>query len=166
MTQARSRALHGAIEGLQRLADLFAQRREQLAQQVGLTVPQWRLLEEIASEDFMPSLFARRRARTAAAVSKALRQLIDADLISVTVSREDGRQRVYTLTARGRRSLARMRKSRARAIEAVWGDLDTRELARFARFSESLGDRLEAYADAQSRGGSRRPGVEAADSVS
>ena len=158
MTQARKRALHGAIEGLQRLADLFAQRREQLAEQAGLTVPQWRLLQEIAREDFMPSLFARRRARTAAAVSKTLRQLIEADLISVAVSPDDGRQRVYTLTARGRRTLARMRASRAQAIEAVWGDLDSRELARFARFSESLGDRLEAYADVQARDASRSAG--------
>ena len=143
------RALHGAIEGLQRLADLFVQRREQLAEEAGLTVPQWRLLEEIAREDFMPSLFARRRARTAAAVSKTLRQLIEADRISVAVSADDGRQRVYTLTSRGRRTLSRMRTSRARAIDAIWSDLGTRDLARFARFSESLGDRLEAYAELQ-----------------
>ena len=47
-------ALHAAIEALQRLAELFEARREQLAREADLTMSQWRVLEEIASEDFMP----------------------------------------------------------------------------------------------------------------
>ena len=92
------------------------ERREQLAVDAGLTVPQWRILEEIATEHFMPSLFARRRSRSAAAVSKLIRVLLDRGLISVAVSAEDGRQRDYTLTARGRRTLERLHANRQAAI--------------------------------------------------
>jgi len=53
--------LPAAVAALQRLADVFAERREQLAHSAGLSEAQWRVLEEIASEDFMPSLFARAR---------------------------------------------------------------------------------------------------------
>ena len=55
------KAVHRAIEALQRLSELFLGRRRQLAREAGLTESQWRLLEELADEDFMPSLFARRR---------------------------------------------------------------------------------------------------------
>lgn len=143
--QAKKRSLHAAIEGLQLLADLFDQRREQIAREVGLTVPQWRVLDEISREDFMPSLFARRRACSPAAVSKTLRPLIDQGLVRVSVSREDRRQRIYELSARGRGVLERVRALRARAIEAIWSDLDAGELARFADFSQELGQRLESY---------------------
>ena len=156
MTQARkarsarapgdAEALHAAIQGLQRLADLFAQRREQLAREIGLSVPQWRVLEEIAADAFMPSLFAQKRACTPAAVSKLVRPLVERGLVAVSISGADARQRDYRLTARGRKLLARVRASRERAIREVWSDLDRRELARFARFSEMLGDRLERYA--------------------
>ena len=78
---ARARdPLYRAIEGLQRLAELFERRRAQLARRVGLSDPQWRVLEEIAREDFMPSLFARRRDAHPAAVSRTLRQLLDRGL--------------------------------------------------------------------------------------
>ena len=70
-------SLRAALAALQRLADAFAHRRAQLAQSAGLSEAQWRVLEQIAAEDFMPSLFARRRARSAAAVSKVIRQLLD-----------------------------------------------------------------------------------------
>ena len=50
-----------AIANLQRLADTFAERRRQLAAGIDLTEAQWRVLEEIEDEDFLPSLFARRR---------------------------------------------------------------------------------------------------------
>ena len=59
---SRNDAIHRAIETLQKLSDLVAERREEIARDAGLTVPQWRLLEEVATEHFMPSLFARRRA--------------------------------------------------------------------------------------------------------
>ena len=140
------KALHQAISTLQRLAELFVERREQLAAEAGLTIPQWRLLEEIASDHFMPSMFARRRSVSSAAISKGIRGLLDRDLVSVKVSPEDGRQRDYALTARGRRTLAGLRTRRERAIEAVWSDLPARELRRFAVFGERLADRLEEYA--------------------
>jgi DNA-binding MarR family transcriptional regulator len=139
-------SLHRAIATLQRLADLFTERREQLAREAALSVPQWRVLEEIATEHFMPSLFARRRSVSAAAVSKLIRGLLDEQLIRVRVSEQDGRQRDYTLTARGKKSLERLRASRERAIGAVWGDLSAQELDQFARFGSELGDRLEDYA--------------------
>ena len=140
------KALDQAIAALQRLAELFVERREQLAAEAGLSVPQWRILEEIATEHFMPSMFARRRAVTSAAISKLVRGLLERNLVSVKVSAEDGRQREYSLTARGRRMLEVLRESRERAIEAVWSDLPTRELQRFAEFGDDLADRLEEYA--------------------
>ena len=146
MTQRRDRALGRAIAGLQRLTDDFAERREQLAAEVGLTPAQWRVLEEISSEDFMPSLFARRRAQSPAAVSKTLRQLADAGLVDVAIGCNDARRRRYTLTTDGRRVLTRLRRARERAIAEIWGDLPIRDLERFADFSEVLGRRLEAYA--------------------
>jgi len=95
----------------------------------------------------MPSLFARRRSVSAAAVSKLIRGLLDKQLIRVRVSELDGRQRDYTLTARGKKNLERLRASRERAIAAVWGDLSAQELDQFAHFGSELGDRLEDYAE-------------------
>ena len=149
MTTRKERVLSRAIAGLQRLADDFAERREQLSAEVGLTPAQWRVLDEIASEDFMPSLFARRRAQSAAAVSKTLRQLADAGLVDVAIGEGDARRRHYTLTSEGRRVLSRLRRARARAIAVVWGELPVGELERFADFSEMLGEKLEAYADSR-----------------
>ena len=95
--------MHSAIAGLQQLSELFEERRQQLAREAGLSVAQWRVLEEIAQASFMPSLFARRRAKTPAAVSKTLRPLIERDLVRVSVSATDGRQRDYALSPAGRR---------------------------------------------------------------
>jgi DNA-binding MarR family transcriptional regulator len=139
--------LFAAIEGLARLADVFDRRRRQLAGVVGLTDTQWRLLEEIAREDFMPSLFARRRACTPAAISRTLKQLQEKSLIRAAISQGDGRQRDYSLTPAGKRIVARMRAGRQRALDAVWGELDQREIEAFGRFSADLAERLEAYAD-------------------
>ena len=147
MGKKKDRVLDRAIAGLQRLADDFAERREQLAAEAGITPGQWRVLDEISTEAFMPSLFARRRSQSPAAVSKTLRQLAEAGLVKASIGRADARRRRYALTARGRRVLAGLRRSRERAIVAVWGDLPLRDLERFADFSESLGRRLEAYAD-------------------
>ncbi|HEV7733079.1 MAG TPA: MarR family transcriptional regulator [Candidatus Binatia bacterium] len=141
--------VHGAIAQLQRLADLFQQRRLQLAQSAGLSEQQWRVLEEIATEHFMPSMFARDRESTAAAVSRIIRQLLDKKLISVSVSPNDGRQRHYVLTARGTKTLDALRTSRRDAIESVWMDLDAAALRNFTRFSAALVARLEAYATRQ-----------------
>jgi len=142
----------GAIASLQRLAELFAERRRQLARDAGLTETQWRLLEEAEGEDFMPSMFARRRACTPAAVSRTLRQLLDRDLVRASIGAADGRQRVYRLTAKGRRTLAGLRRTlaglrekRARAIESVWEDLPRQQLRAFTRFASDLAERLETY---------------------
>jgi DNA-binding MarR family transcriptional regulator len=145
-------ALYAAVLGLQRLAELFERRRRQLAREVGLSDPQWRVLEQIASEDFMPSMFARARETSAAAVSRTLRQLLERELVGVSIGSEDARQRQYTVTARGRRVLTKLRERREEALDTVWSDFSRSELQAFARFSERLADRLEAYAeDVESR---------------
>ncbi len=140
-------SLYAAIEGLQRLAEVFDRRRRQLASVVGLSDAQWRVLEEIARQGFMPSLFARRRQCTAAAVSRTLRQLQERGLVTVAISAGDARQRDYALTAKGRRVLSHLRESRERALDAVWRDLPARDIDRFGRFSAELADRLERYAE-------------------
>jgi DNA-binding MarR family transcriptional regulator len=139
-------AIREAIGNLGRLAEVFLDRREQLAREAGLSVPQWQVLEEIVEEHFMPSMFARKRESSPAAVSKILRQLLDKGLVSVAVSPNDGRQREYELTPEGREALERVREARRRAIEAVWLDLDPDEVGRFSVFSDRLIQRLEAYA--------------------
>lgn len=138
-----------AIASLQRLTDLFQLRREQIAREAGLTPQQWKVLEEIGGEHFMPSMFARERDSTPAAVSKILRQLIDKGVVRVGVSEEDGRQRTYALTPDGRRVMARLRAARERAIEAVWNDLPPAQLESFRAFSNDLINRLESYARAK-----------------
>jgi DNA-binding MarR family transcriptional regulator len=127
------------------LSELFQQRRAQLAHGVGLTEHQWSVLEEISTEHFMPTMFARRRESSPAAVSKTLRQLGGKGLISVRVSKADGRQRKYELTAKGRRVMSELRESRERAIRDVWLPLDGGDVARFTAFGTLLIERLEAY---------------------
>ncbi|MBX7246857.1 MAG: MarR family transcriptional regulator [Candidatus Sumerlaeaceae bacterium] len=146
-TAKTSETVHEAIAALQRLAEAFFHRREQLARDVGLSVEQWRVLEEISDEHFMPSMFARERRTSAAAVSKVIRQLIEKGLVVVGVSETDGRQRDYTLTIEGRRAMARLRTARQEAIAEVWGGLKSPELVQFAKLSASIADRMEAYAD-------------------
>jgi DNA-binding MarR family transcriptional regulator len=147
MTQAPSRErIEGAIGALQRLAELFLERRRQLAQEVGLSEAEWRLLEEISAERFMPSLFARRRERSAAGVSRVLRGLLEAGLVSAQIGEQDARRRVYRLTARGREVMARLRERRERAVGAIWRSFPARELSEFERFATTLGDALEDYA--------------------
>jgi DNA-binding MarR family transcriptional regulator len=148
MTKARPEVLR-AIASLQRVAELFAERRRQLAREANLTEAQWRVLEEAADEDFMPSMFARRRACTPAAVSRTLRQLLDRDLVRASIGASDGRQRVYRLTANGRRTLAELSENRAQAIEAVWQDFSPEELRAFARFASELAERLETYLESR-----------------
>ena len=139
-------AVHRAIAQLGRLAELFGRRRVQLAQGAGLTEQQWHVLEEIATEQFMPSLFARDRERAPAAVSRLIRQLLDKQMVSVSVSPRDGRQRTYVLTAKGQRLLHGLRGRRQRAVDAIWMDLDPKALDAFTRFSTDLITRLETYA--------------------
>ena len=143
----RKEALHRAISTLQRLSDLFSERRDRLASEAGLSVPQWRLLEEIATEHFMPSLFAARRSVTPAAISKLVRGLLDEKLIEVGIAAEDRRQRTYRLTTSGGRLLESVRASRQQAIQQVWSDIPAAELEQFAHFGKRLSERLEDYLD-------------------
>jgi DNA-binding MarR family transcriptional regulator len=136
---------HQAIACLGRLADAFRRRREQLAASVGLSDGQWGVLEEISREHFMPSMFAKTRESSAAAVSKTLRQLLDKDLVSVTLSKSDGRQRAYVLSAKGRRLLESLRQERELAIEKIWLTLDRDDIQGFAAFASELAIRLEQY---------------------
>jgi DNA-binding MarR family transcriptional regulator len=149
--------IHAAIARLQRLAELFQHRRQQLAKRAGLTEQQWRVLEEISTEHFIPSLFARSRESSAAAVSKTLRQLLDKELVRVSVSATDGRQRQYELTAKGQRAIERLRRERQRAIEAIWSELPAEELRRFNRLSAELIARIERYAADEQRSGPPAP---------
>jgi DNA-binding MarR family transcriptional regulator len=143
-----------AIASLQKLADLLAERRAQLAAEAELSEAQWRLLEEIAEPGFLPSLFARRTDVTPAAVSKVLRQLLEKDLVAVSISLADARQRDYRPTARGHRALARIEAARRDAVRTIWSALAPSDVSRFADLSEALAVRLESYA--RTRSGSIR----------
>ena len=138
--------IHRSIALLQRLTELFEQRRQQLAARVGLTEQQWRVLEEISTEHFIPSLFAKSQESSAAAVSKVLRQLLDKQLVRVSVSERDGRQRQYELSPRGQRVMERLRRYRQRAIEVIWAGLATDRLRAFSELSAELIGRIERYA--------------------
>lgn len=151
-----AQSIHRAIEALQRLSELFLERRRQLAREVGLTEAQWRLLEELADEEFMPSLFAKRRDCTPAAVSRGLKALLERHLATVTIAEGDARQRVYRLTARGRDILARLRSRRAEAIAAIWERFDASELDGFVRFASELGDALERFSGRGTRASASR----------
>jgi DNA-binding MarR family transcriptional regulator len=144
---SESRAVvHDAILQLGRLSELFQKRRNQLAEGVGLTEHQWGVLEEVSTEHFMPSMFARQRESSPAAVSKTIRQLVDRGLVTVSLHAEDARQRKYELTASGREVIERLRASRERAIAEVWDRLPKDELERFCSFGRDLADRLEQLA--------------------
>lgn len=146
MSAADTETIHQSIAQLQRLAELFQQRRYQLARRAGLSEQQWRVLEEISTDHFIPSLFARSQESSAAAVSKVLRLLLDKELVRVSVSESDGRQRTYELSPKGQRTLERLRRDRQHAIETIWSDLPVDELQRFNRFGAELIARIERYA--------------------
>jgi DNA-binding MarR family transcriptional regulator len=138
-----------AIEAMTALAEIFGRRREVLARDAGITIEQWRVLEEISTEHFIPSMFARSRDSSAAAVSKILRQLLDAGLVSAAIGRADRRNRSYKLTATGHRTLAELRASRQAAIEAIWTGFSRDELAAFRTFAVKLSGRIEHYSRAK-----------------
>ena len=137
--------VHDAIAKLQRLTDLFQARRARLAVDAGLTEQQWEVLEQIATDHFMPSMFARRRESSAAAVSRLIRQLLDKRLVSASPRAHDGRQRQYVLTAKGKRTLDGVHADRQAAVDAIWASLDRRALATFAEISAEIIRRIEAY---------------------
>lgn len=151
-------SLRAALAALQRLSDAFARRRGQLARGAGLTETQWRVLEQIAAEDFMPSLFARRQEQTAAAVSKVIRQLIDLGLVEVSISSGDARQRRYALSARGRQTMEIVRQDRQRALERIWSGLEPRALDAFSAFAGDLAERMEYHERAERQRKSEKRG--------
>ena len=152
MSTKQALRIHAAIACLQRLTDLFAERRQQLARSVDLSDQQWAVLEEISSEHFMPSLFAKQRESSAAAVSKILRQLLGKDLVSVRLGARDGRQRRYELTAKGKRCIEGLRREREAAIRAVWNAFDSGDLDAFTNFGARLAQRLTHYAESVKEG--------------
>jgi DNA-binding MarR family transcriptional regulator len=138
------------VEVLGNLAALFEERRRQLAESVGLTVQQWEVLEQVQHEHFMPSLFAQKRASSAAAVSKILRQLTDKSLIIAHVSDKDARQRDYEVTKIGQELLGLVREQRRHAIDEVWLKLSHEQLDQFYEVGGELVSRLDSFA-AQTR---------------
>lgn len=141
-------------------------RRAQLAEGAGLTEQQCGVIEEIATEHFMPSLFARRRDSSPAAVSKILRQLGDKGLILPSIADGDGRQRRYSLTPKGKRAMQRLGDMREEAIRRVWLQLDEGEMRAFTAFGERLAESLERYASiGRGARSSRTRAVQGADGV-
>jgi DNA-binding MarR family transcriptional regulator len=100
----------------------------------------------------MPSLFARRRDSSPAAVSKILRQLGDKGLILTAIADGDGRQRRYSLTSKGKRAMERLREMREEAIRRVWLELDGAGMRAFAAFGGQLVESLERYASSSEQG--------------
>ena len=139
---------HAAVARLQALTDLVATRRRQLAAEADLTETQWRALEEISTEHFLPSLFARRRDCSAAAISRTLRQLQELGLVRVRRGDTDGRERHYSLTAAGRQRLDRIRTARHHALASAWSNIPADDIAAFVRFADPLIQRLEDLVDA------------------
>lgn len=137
---------HDAIACLQRLSEAFVLRRRQLAESAGLTEQQWAVLEEISTEHFMPSMFAKVKNSSRAAVSKTLRSLLDKKLVRVSVSPEDGRQRRYGLTSRGAQVIDRIRSQREMAVSTIWLRVPRRRLTLFTCIGNELAERLSAYA--------------------
>src|SRR5271156_2706682 len=127
-----------AIEAMTALAEIFGRRREALARDPRITIEQWRVRDEISTEHFIPSMFARSRDSSAAAVSKILRQLLNAALVTAAIGQADRRNRRYKLTAKGMRTLAELRASRKAAIEAIWTGFSRDELAAFSSFATRL----------------------------
>jgi DNA-binding MarR family transcriptional regulator len=142
---ARQARIQQTISALQGLVEIFEDRREALARSVGLSPTQWQVLEQVGQDDFMPSLFARRRDVSAAAVSRTLRQLLDLRLVDVQISPRDARQRLYRVTEKGRKALDEVRAERERAIGAVWEGLSDADLTRFGNLARELTGRLRAY---------------------
>jgi DNA-binding MarR family transcriptional regulator len=146
MDTKQSASVHAAIACLQRLTEVFQQRRLQLAQSVGLSDQQWAVLEQVSTEHFMPSMFARMRDSSPAAVSKILRQLVDKGLVLARIDTTDARQRRYELTAQGKKAMTTLRRNRERAIDAIWTPIPDKELDAFTRFGTRLTESLEKYA--------------------
>lgn len=146
-TQDKKEIVHEAISLVQRLSDLFHKRRAELASRVGLTEKQWLVLERISDEHFMPSMFAREQDSSLAAVSKIVRQLVDKQVVSVSLCEADARQREYELTEKGRAMMSKLRILRESAIDQIWMAQDQTALSRFCEFAHELITSIEMFSD-------------------
>ncbi len=145
-TTADKKALvHRAIDVVGQLSTLFLKRRSELASKVGLTEQQWLLLERIADEHFMPSMFARERDSSPAAVSKILRQLLEKGIIETGLKADDARKREYTLTERGMKAMKALHSLREKAIDRIWMAFDDESLSSFSDFGGRLIESIESY---------------------
>jgi len=93
----------------------------------------------------MPSMFARSRQSSAAAVSKTLRQLIDKGLVSAAIDEKDGRQRHYELTDKGQRAIGQLRQNREAAVQDIWMTFEPKQLQTFTEFATELCSKLDRY---------------------
>lgn len=137
--------VYKAIEQLRALSHVYMKKRRELAQKVDLTEAQWRMLEEISDEGFMPSLFAAKSDLTKAAVSKILKQLQEQKLVEVSSSEKDGRVKEYQLTKRAAGKLEKLREHRRQAIDAIWMKTDEPLLDASLEFNEALIQRFLEY---------------------
>jgi len=153
LSESQERMLVVAEKGREHEVRRILEKWELEAAEIGTVTDdgRFRVLEEVSTEHFMPSMFARKRDSSAAAVSKTLRQLVDRGLVSSTISRDDGRYRRYVLTSKGKRVMVSLRALRAEAITDVWTGLDAGDLREFTRFGNELTDRLETYAGSEGK---------------
>jgi DNA-binding MarR family transcriptional regulator len=66
--------------------------------------------------------------------------------VKSTIGTDDGRQRLYQVTAKGQRAMQKIHQAREDAVNSVWSTLSARDLTTFAKLSEQLAERLEEYA--------------------
>jgi DNA-binding MarR family transcriptional regulator len=100
-------------------------------------------------------MFAHKRASSAAAVSKILRQLTEKGIIVAHISEVDGRQRDYEVTPLGQKLLTSVRKERERAIAEVWLSLNREELADFHSIGDALATKLQTWTEANRENGTQ-----------
>ena len=127
------------------LAEIFERRREVLARDAGITIEQWRVLEEISTEHFIPVDVRAQPRQLGRCGFENTAPTARRGLVSAAIGRDDRRNRSYKLTAKGHRTLAELRASRQAAIEAIWTGFSRDELAAFSTFAIKLSDRIERY---------------------
>ena len=93
----------------------------------------------------MPSMFAKERESSPAAVSKILRQLADKRLIASALNDRDGRKRAYYLTDEGKRVMSALRSLREQAVDRIWMGMDEQLLNTFCDFGAQLVASIESY---------------------
>ncbi len=144
-SQSHREYAYEAIELMRLLTAVFLKRRGQLAAKVGLTEQEWILLERMQTEHFMPSMFAKERDSSPAAVSKILRRLMEKKIIEAQLSNKDSRKREYCLTAEGKKVMSSLREMRERAIKNIWMTFDEKTLSTFCDFGSRLIESIELY---------------------